>query len=941
MKRILLAGAVAIGAIAVLFTTQSDRAPFPGEEAFISEHGRKPAAIKEAFKWFDQNRSNAITGKFEISDHYKALEEIEKNFKNVARKSGGIVWQEMGPDNTGGRTRSLMVYKPNPNVMFAGGVSGGLFRTDNGGNDWSRLHLLDNNCTDRQVMSIGSIAQDANGIIYVGTGESIGTGYPGKGIYKSTDGGYTFCNMASTTVTSATPNNTWSYVNKIVVDPNNVDRIYAASRGGLQVSSDGGSSWSRASGTPNAHTYDLEISSDGMKVHAVIGQQYYRSEDSGNSWTKVNGTGDFPNGGYNRLIIAGAPSNDDYIYAIMSTNSGLFGVYQSRDAGLNWEVIGAGGTSTFNPPGAQGWYDLEIAVPPYDFNKCYVGGQINIWSWTISDGWRDITSGGSRYVHPDHHVITFHPTNPDLMYIGTDGGMFRSKDATLDYPTFQEINKNYVTTQFYHIDASEATGEVLGGTQDNGTHNIKFTGNTTQASRWVIGGDGFDCNISRHNPKAFFGGSQFGALRRSLNGGDGFGTMFDLNIDADGDGDPDEQAGFWTRHRLWEGIDDTLTQTLVNGVLAYQDSVVIDTVLMDTTTFSVPYIAYDTVVKQVEKPSRLFFSTGSGLWMADDAVSAPNPVWYKVASYSGTANGMAVSADGDHFYVARGGTLYRISGLRDAVYGYYFDCTLDTSLVIECLFRRGLAGISRTVVYSGQGINDIYVDPNNNDHVVIAHGSYGSATTIRESWNATSGSPTWSAISGSGSTRLPSIPVYSCLIDAKNSNKVYAGTEYGVFVKHGAGNIWTQEIEGMDQVQVLALRQYKHPEGLLAQDGSDSMVVYAGTYGRGMFCYGFVPKKPATGIVDPKQSGTVEALNIFPNPGQSRTSIDFTLANSGNVTLQVLNLAGQVVTQEMRGYLNAGQHRMELKVSSLPQGMYVVRMQTGEATAVGRLMIAR
>ncbi len=954
------------------------------EETSVNHKSGKKESIKEAIEYLNQRRLNDVTGKVEIEDYLFAFKEVAQHAAARKRGSSNVQWIELGPDNIGGRTRSIIVDKFNNKNVYAGAVSGGLYFSNNRGLSWTRVPLLDENCSVEEALVIGSITQASNGDIYVGTGEFVGTSYPGNGIYRSVDGGLTFCQIPSTSASFPNQSNDWSYVNKIGVDPTNTDRIYASTRGGLQVSSDWGATWKRATGTYPGHSYDVEIGTDGTSIHAVIGLQYWRSTDSGLTWEKRNGKDGFPNGGFNRLVMALAPTDDRYVYAYASTNNGLYGIYQSIDGGDNWSNIGPGGSGSFNPPGNQGWYDLEIAVMPHYPQRVFIGGQMSIWSWSPTTGWMRISGYGNSYVHADHHVITFDPVDPNIMYIGCDGGIYRSVNALEEYPDFRAINKNFNATQFYNMAASEATGEVIGGTQDNGTPYISFTGNTFMSSTQnITGGDGFGCEISRLNPNVFFASVYYGRVRRSTNKGKGMSGFFDTNIDADGNSRPDDDASFYTTLALWEGVDDTLIEKRINGDIAYRDSIatsysfIFDTTLVlgdtiigldtftvikdtlisiDTTTtiqsIEVPYIVMDTVIDSSStSASRLFLATYGAIWMANNAVNSPNPVWYRVANIAsgGSATAMDYSKDGNYVYAATGSTLYRISGLRDATYGYYKNCTLqsqtvvdnngDTTLVgyVDCDFVPTPLGITVKSIYSAPGtITDIAVDRSNNDHIAISVGNYGTSNKVHVSNNATAASPTFASIQGN----LPKIPVYSILIDQNNSSRYYVGTEFGFYVRNGT--LWDQENTGMHQVPTLDIRQQKHPENLMASNGKDSLILFIGTYGRGLFTSGFDPSTFVGGTEVPEEMVSENSIvKIYPNPIKDEATLRVQLDQRTDIEVGIYDIQGKLVYSNLFANKNIGTNIFRLNTLKLQTGSYFVRVKMGIDIEVRKIVVIK
>lgn len=308
-------------------------------------------------------------------------------------------WVPLGPGNIGGRTRGLLIDPTNPNIMYAAGVAGGVWKTTNAGNTWTPLtDLLAN-------LAVNSLAMAPlnPSILYAGTGEGYfnGDAVRGAGIFKTTNGGATWTHLASTN------NSNFHYVNDIVVSPNNTNRVYAATRTGVWRSVDGGISWARVHNPGiNGGCLDLAIRTDqatdsvfascGTFAQAVV----YRNTDAGvtGTWTAV-----LTESGMGRTSLAIAPSNQNIVYALAASvatgtfNNGLHAVFRSPGGGaagtwtarvrntdptkLNTVLLtnpvfaffaecGFGSSQFFN----QGWYDNVIAVDPLDPNRVWAGG---------------------------------------------------------------------------------------------------------------------------------------------------------------------------------------------------------------------------------------------------------------------------------------------------------------------------------------------------------------------------------------------------------------------------------------------------------------------------------------------------------------------------------------------------------------------------------------
>jgi len=217
----------------------------------------------------------------------------------------------------------------------------------------------------------------------------------------------------------------------------------------------------------------------------------------------------------------------------VTAGSGLVGVYQSKDNGKNFNRIIGNASSFFAPwcvptlstgPSSihsQGYYDLCIGVHPTQKERIFMGG-IQFAEWTPETGARIVgnnfdSKANPFGIHADKHFITFDTkSNPMIMYVTSDGGV--SKTTNADMTNYTTLYNGYGTTQFYGV-AGGINGTVIGGTQDNNSMVIDGKGNTPQAAEDIIGGDGFQCEISRINPDIVFAESQNGGMIRSLNAG--------------------------------------------------------------------------------------------------------------------------------------------------------------------------------------------------------------------------------------------------------------------------------------------------------------------------------------------------------------------------------------------------------------------------------------
>jgi hypothetical protein len=538
-------------------------------------------------------RGNIQTGQVEESDFIELRNAVQKFAKSGAQKSApNLEWTSMGPDNVGGRTRAILI--ETESIIYTGGVSGGLWRSTNGANTWHHVPSFPN-------CMIGSIAKSLNGTYYVGTGSLFdgaggdgGSGFRGRGVYRSSDA------VNWTLIPNTDPGefNTgdWTAVDCLVADPNNPGRVFVGSNAGFGYLEGDVVEMGFAEGIPNQDIQDIFIAPDNSYMLVVAGSgRVYRSTNS--SFTTFeekfgNDDGQLPQSGIGRARVAISQDDANFAYAVFATSAGGFGgLYASTDAGVEWEVVWPGGNPEFTPlPRNQGIYDLALGIKKNDPGIAYVGG-IEVWRAGV-DQQAELAAysfnfpGSNNSVHADIHEIVFSPGGN--MYIACDGGIYKSTDGG---ETYTASNRGLNITQFYGI-AHSAGNAVAGGTQDNGTMFIPYDGSLTtlEESIDVFGGDGFDTEISQvtnATSGSIFVTSQNGVLARFQEGGAG-GMFYDDEI-IDLMNDDGEIGQFYTCIRLHENTADEDSQQYVILVNPYTESVEDSTFNLNTANLDLPF----------------------------------------------------------------------------------------------------------------------------------------------------------------------------------------------------------------------------------------------------------------------------------------------------------------------------------------------------------------
>ncbi len=419
---------------------------------------------------------------------------------------------------TTGRIKVITFNPQNPSIVYVATAGGGIWKTTDGGTSY--VPLTD----DQPSQAFHSLVLDPlnPNIIYAGTGE-IG-GLYGVGILKSTDGGANWTLLGRSVfeglVTSA-----------IIVHPTQPNIVYAAAANAAHGntagvpkatravfrSTDGGQSWESLLGCDDCYGFSDLVMEDANPqiLYAAAGENgVYKTTDGGAGWTKL--TNGLPERGFRRIELGiGHGSGSGVIYAGFDAKVSVGGqieawglIFKSSDHGATWQEL----KQAPNYCSSQCWYDNIIAVHPTDPDTVLIGG--NFYDSTadsIADGrvlastngganWFDMTPGLAlnRAVHADMHAISFKPGNPNEIWIGNDGGLYRSTDGG---QTWEGRPGNIAVTQFVDLAVHPSDPNIaFGGLQDNAK--VKYDG-----QKWtgMDTGDGGYSEIDPFVPKIFYG----------------------------------------------------------------------------------------------------------------------------------------------------------------------------------------------------------------------------------------------------------------------------------------------------------------------------------------------------------------------------------------------------------------------------------------------------
>jgi len=448
-------------------------------------------------------------------------------------KLAGMQARSIGPAGMSGRVAAVDLVIDNPDVIYVGAATGGLWKSEDGGTTWNPIF------DDQPVAAIGAVTIDQTNpdVVWVGTGE----GNPrnsisvGNGIYKTLDGGRTWAHLGLDKT---------ERIHRILLDPRNTDVAYVATLGqtwgeneerGVFKTTDGGATWERILYV-NERTGAADLAMDPRnpnKLFAAMweyrrwpfsfksggeGSGIFMSYDGGANWTQLSSDDGLPEGELGRIGLAIAPSQPDTVYALVEAEASA--LIRSDDGGHSWRTVNDDTGVSPRP-----FYFSDLRVDPERPDRIYrVASQVAV----SNDGGATFGPMSRGFVvHPDHHAFWIHPDDGSFIINGNDGGVAISRNRGATW----HFIRNLPLAQYYHVAVDNAVPyNVYGGLQDNGS--------------W-------------RGPSAIWSGGFFGGGIRNFHWqmvafGDGFDTRATLGSDGTR-GYAMSQGGFLVRWDLNEG----------------------------------------------------------------------------------------------------------------------------------------------------------------------------------------------------------------------------------------------------------------------------------------------------------------------------------------------------------------------------------------------------
>ena len=792
---LVLVGVMSVLALLEVATTRSlsPRAGGPVAQVLVPPE-RETGAAMTPDEYLDLKQSSArpVTA--------AQVERMQAQAAAVPAAANPTAWQLVGPANVGARVTDVQVDRTTPDAVFAAVSGGGIWHSTDRGANWTSIW------PDSNVQSMGAFAQAPDGTLWAGTGEANPPGggltYFGDGIYRSTDGGASWQNTGLRDSAS---------IGRIAVDPSNSNRVFAAAAGhvarsvpqrGLYRTTDGGQTWKLVLAPPNATTGAIDVAIDpvnpqrvfaalwdhkrnnGARTYGGIGSGLFRSDDGGDTWKRlenvvgplpsydVKQTGLTANADLGRIGVAIAPSDPNRIYVVSGTPYGPDkGFFISDDGGDSFR---AGGRA-YAASGYQWWFG-RIWVDPVNKDHIF---NADVSLRTSTDG--GTTWSNSSGPHADQHGMDWDPRVPNRVYLGNDGGMYRSDTNGVSGSWQRGVYQPW--NQSYHVGVSQQNANrLVTGLQDNGS-----------VRSWTA---------ANPNPTDL---TQF----NSYNGGDGHNVLID----------PKDQSTYYAcfqpspPNQNCSGFHDTATSTQSwrfpnSGTGAPWAAAnrpgqppfrwTTDTpIVIDPTDSNVVYIGGQALARSTDQ-GRTFTLISP----TDDATSLPGPV-------------PADENDLGPFYANEYATISAIAPTKTDPNTIYAGT--DTGR----MWKTTDLGVTWTELHGTptRWVNAIKVDPADGNHAYAAFSGYREGDESANVYETKDGGATWANISGN----LPNGPVEMIEYDDVH-DVLYAATDVGAF-DHKDGDAYWYRISGsLPNVPVLDVKL-----------NGPKTELYAATFGRSIW----------------------------------------------------------------------------------------------------------
>jgi hypothetical protein len=898
---------------------------------------------------------NPITGTIPTN-----IQEIEaKVLKSIPQKAGAGLelyrpgqsfrtannnaYVSVGPNNVGGRGRALAFDRRNASIVLTGGVTGGIFRSIDGGANWTFVS------GENDIRSATSIAQDPvnPNTWYCGTGE---VWYPlsaqdiagtvGYGVYKSTNNGVTWTKLSSTEDGAQHVfNGGFDIVNRMVVHPT-TGHVYAAVHNRIMKSTDGGASWLTVLGGTAGQTAgngitEIVVASNGSKLFAAftgsnsdraLAGVWESTTGNGNDWRRIAGgvagqadsvAGWQPYGQWSRVVLA-LNSTNTRLFALYKNGKSASGANPQPEADLFRADVSSGNSAnytwtnlnayvpddpnynrtTIDPYTTQfAGYNMSITVKPDNDNILFIGGtvlhRVDLTKTDQAQKFRRIGGYGDGFFpagtnsfiypnhHPDIHKIVFAPGATDQIYTVSDGGVHRTTTSVMaDTVRWEDRNTNLQTLQYQFITIQpDAETDFIMGGTQDNGTQINLNPATEQDHIQIQGGDGASAAISQ-----FF------------KTGNTWRQYWYTSV----------SNGYVERANLtWELSGNTLNFTSITR------NDITPTGLASNGQWLTLFI------NDPDSTETIYYNSKNKLYRTTSASTVTPSTWTEL------------SGVGDNLPANHELSTMAVSKARNSIKYLYLGTDAGKVYRLDNSSKAAVNAVPRditpTTMTAGSYVAGISINPRNPDTVMVVVSNYDAGATVINNifWtgNATAASPTWQVIDGA----LGPVSSQSCAIVLKTTGvEYYVGTSVGLYSTtaiNGNSTQWFNEGAGMMKRAIIRSLYYRQKDNTLV----------VGTHGNGAFVADIgnavvLNNNIVTGISSPITNDRNFIQSVFPTIVSG--DVYFTVGNMfavRNITVQLFGMNGQQVYSRQQGYQNGS-----VKTGSLPAGNYVLQVTSSD-----------
>jgi photosystem II stability/assembly factor-like uncharacterized protein len=909
--------------------------------------------IYKRWEYYWEQRVNQNTGEFPNTSSDIEFNKYKNNPNNSKDENDySESWVNLGTNTSGGgyaglgRINCIAFHPTDANTFWVGSPSGGIWKTTNGGTNWT---ILNNN---QSVLGVSEIVIPSDyatsNTIYIATGDRDGGSMwslnggqvadnASVGVLKSTDGGTTW-NPTGLTYTASQKKIVYS----LVIHPTNNSILFAATSDGLYKTTNGGTSWTTKE--PNIWN-DIEFKpGDPTIMNSTnlvnYGNTYIcRSINSGENWTYFS----VATGGI-RGEIAVSPNNPSVVYLLSAnSNGGVLGIYKSTNSGANFSEVNSGSpagmlgyyTDGSGGNSGQGDYDLCIAAKPDDANTVFIGG---ITNWKSTDGGITFTANNNwtasntynkshiAVVHADKHTLAYQ--NNTTLFEGNDGGIYKTTNGGTNWT---DLTNGLAISQIYRIGVSQTSSTtIITGLQDNGSK-LYNSGSWSD----VTGGDGMECIVDYTTTQYMYSTYVTGTIYRSSDGGVSFPVIISANIPG---GQP---TGAWVTPYI---IDPNNSSTLYAGY----DKVWKTTDRGNTWTSASQVLSAGYKLRSLAiapSNSNVIYTADTSMWKTTDRgatnwSSVTLPITSKCLTYIAVKN-----TDPNTLWITYGGYTDG-SKVYESTNGGTSWTNISTglpNLPTMCIVYNKHA-TDRNVLFIGMDVG-VYVKDGANNWVSYSSGLPNVVVSELEIYYGVSPDKLRAGTFGRGlwETNIESaLPVeLSSFTSTVNKNTVQLN--------------WTTSNEinnkGFDIERKSDINSIWQKSGFVEGKGnsnqsndysfSDTKLI-TGKYQyrlKQIDFNGNIKYHKLSGDVTIGLPDNFSLSQNYPNPFNPKTKIDYDMPVRGKVVITIYNQLGQVMLNLVNETKDAGYYTAEFDGSNLASGIYFYRISlTGERKSYSKML---